>query len=250
MEKQKKVKEIKPFDQVKLLFSTLFARQMNSIIVGADPQNDNVLYFSNIELNEVDMYEQDASKYIHRVTVYNRAIVDSLYEICPLMKDHVLYINSRAFLSALSKEIKNNYCFEITETNALVLTTDKLHYPVGEMISTYLAGLYVEIFELGAVTEQHQYRKTLTSADVNAIRINMIDAFNNEEEERPTKVVLTPAKNFVSLKEYPAKTKNDQWVLILKVFGDRVCKIECDFNTNDIKVESVQPGIRFYCKRS
>ena len=85
---------------------------------------------------------------------------------------------------------------------------------------------------------------------MNAIRINMIDAFNNEEEERPTKVVLTPAKNFVSLKEYPAKTKNDQWVLILKVFGDRVCKIECDFNTNDIKVESVQPGIRFYCKRS
>lgn len=246
--KPKKVKEPKPLDQIKLLFSSLFARQMNSVIIGAEADFDNVIYMSNIDLDEVDMYEQDASKYVHRVSVFRQDWMDALYTLCPLCKDHILYIDTRLFLSALSKEIKNQFFFEITDSDALVLSTDQHHYQVGSMISAYIASLYVEIFRIGEVNNEDEYQKRLELGDISSIGLSMIKVFNNKHNEQEGRIVLAPNKNLVSLKEYPVKSKNDDWVLILKVYGDKVCNIECDFHTNDIKVQSVQPGIRYYMK--
>lgn len=243
----KKIKQIKPLDQAKLLFSSLFGRQMSMLIVGGD-EKDNVFYMSNIPLEEIDMYEQDATKYVHKLTIYSTEIMDALFELCPLFKDHVLLIDTKAFLGALNKEAKNEYHFEITKTNKVILTTAEKYYEVGDMISAFIASMYVSLFDQSEITQDDHWEKELKREELVDDRPNIIDIYNNKNNEMHSKAILTPCKNIVCLKEYLSKSKCTDWLMHIKAYGEKSIKIECVFDTTHIKVQSVQPTIRYYRK--
>ena len=243
----KKVKQIKPLDQAKLLFSSLFGRQMTMLIVGGD-ERDNVFYVSNITLEEIDMYEQDATKYVHKVTVFSTEIMDALFELCPLFKDHVLLIDTKAFLGALNKEAKNEYHFEITDTNKVILTTAEKYYEVGEMISAFIASMYVSLFDQSEIINENRWEKQITREMLSDDKPTIIDIWNNKNDEMHSKAIITPCKNTICLKEYLTKAKCTDWLLLVRAFGEQSIKIECVFETINIKVQSVQPTIRYYRK--
>lgn len=243
----KKVKPIKPLEQAKLLFSSLFGRQMTMLIVGGD-EKENVFYLSNITLDEIDMYEQDATKYVHKISIFSTEIMDALYEVCPLFKDHVLLIDTKAFLGALNKEAKNEYHFEVTPQNKVILTTPEKYYEVGDMISTFIASMYVDLFEQSEIVDENHWELELTKDMLNDDKPNIIDIYNNKNKDMHSKAIITPCKNIVCLKEYLVKSKCTDWLLHIKAYGERSIKIECVFDTTFIKVQSVQPAIRYYRK--
>ena len=245
---KKKTKAIKPMEQVKFLMSSLFGRQMCDMIIGGEPDKENVFYFSNIELEEIDMYEQDLSKYVHKVTIYNEDILNALNTICPLFKDHVLHIDTKAFLSALTKEAKNEYHFETTNTNKVILTSATSYYEVGTMISNFIASMYVSLFNQSEITHEDQWHRNLDISELNLDRPTFLQIFNNNRNEMSSKAIITPSKNIVCLKEYLAKTHISDYLITLKAYGEASIKLECDFNTKDLKVQSVQPSIRYYRK--
>jgi len=243
----KPISKSQTLNYVKLIFSSLFGRKMTSCIIGAEDDKENVLYFSNIDLDGIEVYDHDAEVYIHQVTLFDEHMLKSVFEVFPLFKSHVLYINTSDFISALNK-LKEDFVLTSNVNGVVTLQNTTECYEVGYIISMYTARLYRNLHQHNKITEHNYWEKKVISDDLLLDGLNILSVSTADDNTITTKVVMNPCFNTVCLKEYTNKFKSKDWLLILRTSGKKSIKFECIFEGTNIRVSSIQPGVRYYCK--
>ena len=91
--------------QLKLLFSSLFSRAMTKVVVGCPGLKENEFFFTNIKLEEIQMYEPDPAFFIHKVEVLDPHVLEDLFEVFPFLKDTCCLLFTDKLLSTIGKHV-------------------------------------------------------------------------------------------------------------------------------------------------
>ena len=144
-------------NNLKLLFSSLFARQMTQIVIGCPVygERDDVFIFTNVPYDDIEIYESDPEKYFHEVTVKDRQLLDQLYLLFPVLKECTLLFDSRLFMSGFNKSTKNILDAKLyLSGQGLVFECGEISVTCGRLLSAFMADQYHKIFQTGLPPEE------------------------------------------------------------------------------------------------
>ena len=247
--------DIKYFlEQLKLVFSSLFARQMTYVIFGCPKLQDNELLFSNVDTVGIEIYENDPEFYFHKVTIHDQRFLDLLYQQYPILKTHVICLDVKAFMSCANKSIK-----VITESKLslseqeLLFECQEISTTCGRMISEFTANHYYDIFLSGLPDGEDPYTIQLQLDQIDPTKITYLDIENHGgqiiHEIFHSRCMLLQGKNIISTKEYIPKSKISEYTLQLTAGGTKqALKVSVMFCNKLLSVVSSQPGIRYYVR--
>lgn len=248
-------KELKVFlDQLKLILSSLFARQMSYAIFGCPKLKDNEWLFSNVKSTDIEIYESDPEFYFHKVTIHDEAFLQQLYQQYPVLKSHVICLDVKKFMSFVNKSSK-----QLNESK-LSLSGQDLLFECGEnsaacgqMISEFTANHYYDIFLSGMPDGEEPYVINLEVDQIDPSKITYLQIQNHNNQSPQdifqTRCMLLQGKNIISTKEYIPKSKISTYSIKLKAGGTkRALKVSVTFDCEFVSVVSSQPGIRYYSR--
>ena len=199
-------------EQLKLVFSSLFARQMAYVIFGCPKLKDNELLFSNVDAVAIEIYENDTEFYFHKVTIHDQRFLDLLYQQYPILKSHVICMDAKAFMSAVNKSTKSliESKLSLAEQDLLFECQD-ISVPCGQMISEFTANHYYDIFLSGLPDGEDPYTIQLQLDQIDPTKITYLDIENHGgqiiHEIFHSRCMLLQGKNIISTKEYIPKSK-------------------------------------------
>ena len=241
-------------EQLKLVFSSLFARQMTYVIFGCPKLQDNEWIFSNVDSTAIEIYENDPEFYFHKVTIHDQRFLDLLYQQYPILKSHVLCMNIKTFMSAVNKSVKS-----FTESKMslagqeLLFECQEISVPCGQMISEFTANHYYDVFLSGLPDGEDPYVVQLQLDQIDPSRITYLDINNHSgdviQEVLHSRCMLLQGKNIISTKEYIPKSKITTYTLQLTAGGTKqALKVSMYFHNERLSVVSSQPRIRYYVR--
>ena len=241
-------------EQLKLVFSSLFARQMSYVIFGCPKLQDNEFIFSNVDSVAIEIYENDPEFYFHKVTIHDSRFLDLLYQQYPVLKSHVICVDIKAFMSAVNKSTKSltesKLCLDEQE---LLFKCQELSVTCGQMISEFTANHYYDIFLSGLPEGEDPYEIRLELEQIDPNEITFLDIDNHSGrgilEVLHSRCMLIQGKNIISTKEYIPKSKISTYTLKLTAGGTKqALKLSASFQNEKLTVVSSQPGIRYYVR--
>ena len=238
--------------QLKLLFSSLFSRAMTKVVIGCPGLKDNEFIFSNIKLEEIQMYEPDPAYFIHIVEVLEKQFLDDLFEVFPFMKDTCCLLYTDKFLSTIGKHVGKLSEIKIHTNNEnidlCVITENKTPLVVtcATIISEHDALQYKRVFDSGCIDQ------------VGAMSQDIAELINPKEDysvidldyfkDRICKFVH-PLKGYVSLKEFPQKAILLDFSYKAYATNDKMSlKVNTVFKSPSVNVTSVQPSMIWFTK--
>lgn len=238
--------------QLKLLFSSLFARAMTKVVVGCPELKENEFIFSNIALKDIRMYEPDPEYFLHRVEVLDTHFLEDMFELFPFLKNTTCLLYTDKFLSTIGKHIGNLKDIKVytTDQNIDLCVTTKNNTPLvvtcAEIISEHDASQYKRVFD-SALVDNLESKEQNIEPDINLENpYSVIDL--NFFEDRVCKFVH-PVKGFISLKEYPTKAVLLDYTYKAKFTNDKsTIKVNTQFRSPSINVTSVQPSMIWFTK--
>ena len=236
--------------QLKLLFSSLFARAMTKVVVGCPGLKKNEFIFSNIKLEEIQMYEPDPAYFIHHVEVLDTHFLEDLFELFPFFENTVCLLYTDKFLSTIGKHVGDlsnikifatdqniDLCVETSNKTPLVVTC-------AEIISEHDACCYKQIFDNALVDDLESKEQKIEEPIKNPYSLIDLDFF----EDRICKFVH-PIKGFVALNEYPTKAILLDYTYKAKFTNDKsTIKVNTQFRSPSVNVTSVQPSMIWFTK--
>ena len=238
--------------QLKLFFSSLFSRAMTKVVIGCPGLNDNEFLFTNIKLEEIQMYEPDPAFFIHKVEVLEKAFLEDLFERFAFFKDTCCLLYSDKFLSTIGKHIGKLDDIKIYANNEnidLCVTTSNdtpLIITCATIISEYDASQYYQLFKSALIDRATAYSQDI-SKSINCkedYSIVNLDFF----KDRICKFVH-PLKGYVSLKEYPSKAVLLDFSYTAYATNDNTSlRVNTIFNSPTVNVISVQPSMIWFTK--
>ena len=193
-------------EQLKLVFSSLFARQMAYVIFGCPKLKDNELLFSNVDAVAIEIYENDPEFYFHKVTIHDQRFLDLLYQQYPILKSHVICMDAKAFMSAVNKSTKSliESKLSLAEQDLLFECQD-ISVPCGQMISEFTANHYYDIFLSGLPDGEDPYTIQLQLDQIDPTKITYLDIENHGgqiiHEIFHSRCMLLQGKNIISTLE-------------------------------------------------
>ena len=238
--------------QLKLLFSSLFSRAMTKVVVGCPGFKDNEFIFSNIKLEEIQMYEPDPAYFIHKVEVLDTHFLEDLFEVFPFFKDTCCLLFSDKFLSTIGKHVGNIKDIKIFSNNEnidLCVTTANntpLVVTCAQIISEHDARQYNRVFESALIDQTAEYVQDITESIDGKSDYSVIDL--NYFKDRICKFVH-PLKGYVSLAEYPNKAVLLDFTYTAHVTNDKTSlRVNTHFTSPSVNVTSVQPSMIWFTK--
>ncbi len=241
-------------EQLKLVFSSLFARQMAYVIFGCPKLNDNELLFSNVDAVAIEIYENDPEFYFHKVTIHDQRFLDLLYQQYQILKSHVICMDAKAFMSAVNKSTKSLIESKLSLSEQdLLFECQEISVPCGQMISEFTANHYYDIFLSGLPDGEDPYTIQLQLDQIDPTKITYLDIENHGgqiiHEIFHSRCMLLQGKNIISTKEYIPKSKISEYTLQLTAGGTKqALKVSVMFCNKLLSVVSSQPGIRYYVR--
>lgn len=241
-------------EQLKLVFSSLFARQMAYVIFGCPKLKDNELLFSNVDAVAIEIYENDPEFYFHKVTIHDQRFLDLLYQQYPILKSHVICMDAKAFMSAVNKSTKSLIESKLSlDEQDLLFECQDISVPCGQMISEFTANHYYDIFLSGLPDGEDPYTIQLQLDQIDPTKITYLDIENHGgqiiHEIFHSRCMLLQGKNIISTKEYIPKSKISEYTLQLTAGGTKqALKVSVMFCNKLLSVVSSQPGIRYYVR--
>nr|DAG42854.1 MAG TPA: hypothetical protein [Bacteriophage sp.] len=241
-------------EQLKLVFSSLFARQMAYVIFGCPKLKDNELLFSNVDAVAIEIYENDPEFYFHKVTIHDQRFLDLLYQQYPILKSHVICMDAKAFMSAVNKSTKSLIESKLSLAEQdLLFECQEISVPCGQMISEFTANHYYDIFLSGLPDGEDPYTIQLQLDQIDPTKITYLDIENHGgqiiHEILHSRCMLLQGKNIISTKEYIPKSKISEYTLQLTAGGTKqALKVSVMFCNKLLSVVSSQPGIRYYVR--
>lgn len=238
--------------QLKLLFSSLFSRAMTKVVVGCPELKDNEFIFSNIKLEEIQMYEPDPAFFIHRVEVLETQFMNDLFELFPFFKDTCCLLYSDKFLSTIGKHVGKLSEIQIFMNNEnidiCVITSNKTPLVVtcAEIISEHDALQYKRVFDSALIdpmcaTSQDISDSIDVKSDYSVVDLNFF-------KDRICKFVH-PSKGYVSIKEYPNKAVLLDFSYTAYAINDKTSlRVNTVFKSPSVNVTSVQPSMIWFTK--
>lgn len=241
-------------EQLKLVFSSLFARQMTYVIFGCPKLQDNELLFSNVDSVAIEVYENDPEFYFHKVTIHDQRFLDLLYQQYPILKSHVICMDAKAFMSAVNKSTKSLIESKLSLAEQdLLFECQEISVPCGQMISEFTANHYYDIFLSGLPDGEDPYVIQLQLDQIDPSKITYLDINDHGgqmiREIFHSRCMLLQGKNIISTKEYIQKSKISEYTLQLTAGGTKqALKVSMYFHNELLSVVSSQPGIRYYVR--
>ena len=234
-------------NKFKLLFSSLFARSMTKVIVGCQEFKRNEFLFTNIKLDEIQMYEPDPDYFIHKVEIFDTNFMDDLFERFPFFKEAICILYTDKILSTINKHVGSleeiKTVFINNHYDVIVKTSE--HTPLAvtcaDLISPYDATQYVTLFQQSLVDPVLSKEKDISS-DIDPNKDYSVVAFDILQDRHAKFVYAT--KSYVSLKEYPAKSKITEYSYVARASADKkTIRVNTVFQNEWLRVTSVQPSM-------
>lgn len=248
-------KDLKYFlDQMKLILSSLFARQMSYAIFGCPKLQDNELLFSNVEPDMIEIYESDPEFYFHKVTIHDGKFLELLYQQYPLLRSHVICLKVREFMSGVNKSSKTLTDSKLSLSGQeLSFDCGPISIPCGQVISEFTANHYYDIFTAGLPDGENPYEMNMEVSEMDPTQITYMNIQNHDNGSCQSifrsKCMLLQGKNIISTKEYLQKSKVKEFTLKLIAGGTKqALKVSIHFDCALLSVVSSQPGIRYYAR--
>lgn len=243
--------------KLKLYFATLFARSMPRAVFGVPDLQDNQVLFSNIKLEEAELYTPDPQYFIHLVTVKDTEFVDDLFEQFPLLKQGIVLLYTDKFFSGINKnegELKDIKLFN--RDNKVFLSSIKnrvsVEYECGEIISSYQASRYFDIFKSGSINRNTSSSVTLKDriAVENKITVldlgQLFDDFNGEYT-----CALLNNQSTIAVNDFLKNSKIDNYThTVLTVREKDAARLNIWFSCPVIEVVSTQPAVVWFPKQT
>lgn len=240
-------------NKTKLIFSSLFARNMPHVIIGCPKVSDTTFIASNIPVEEMEIYEPTADYYIHKCDITDIEYYSILVTKFPVLKENVVYINTAKFLSSFNKFVKDLDLTEmVLKNNEVILRCMEQEFVIGNLISEFTSNLYYNTWEFGLVKCESPFEKVLDEQHLNTDNPTFLEVLDHcpeyvGGEVKKIKIIITAGKNTISLKEFYKKANLLSYDVHLKVgVENRAIKIQCSVDTPLVNVVSVQPAIRYY----
>lgn len=239
-------------DQLKLIFSSLFARNMSYAVFGIPDLPDNQILFTNVDPDQIAIYESDPNYFFHLVTLKDERFCKLLFEQYPVLLSHVVLLNVRAFMTCINKNIK-----EINESK-ISLSGQEFQFsccnfsmPCGLLTSEFTANHYYTIYKEGIPEGEDLYKMELSIDQVDPKAISYIEVYNHNTDSLQqllkTRCMMLQGKNLFSTKEYLVKAKEENYKITLTAGGtSKALKVMIEMECPSLSVVSVQPGIRYY----
>ena len=244
--------------KLKVYFATIFSRTMSKAVFGVPGLNQNQSLFSNIGLQEAELYAPDPEYFVHLVTFKDEEWFNDLIELFPLFKDSIVLLQVDKFLTGVNKHKGDVTQLHFVRRNTkvyIVYAPDSVEEEseCGEIISSYQARRYYDIFEQGRV-DLSSVCKTPFPKDIDdsgkPVVMNLGALFPDRNEllynyvayvGRST-IALTAFLKTIDLHEY-----------LHEVIASRekdTVKLNVAFTSLLIDVLSVQPALVWFPKRN
>lgn len=241
----------KDYDEnLKLLFSSLFARKMPYVIF-AHADEDDAMIFTNISLDDIMLYEPNTDKYIHTVLLKDRSFLDWIYETFPILKEHKCILDVRQFMTALNKS-SDKYSSAKLELcdNSITITTTNGTIPCGSVIDDEIVTAYMKIFSgissTGLWSESKKLSPSEVGKDFSIIEVVLDDSNVYNKENLLYKTILEPGKNVPSVAEYCKKTKEPCFIKLMVNKQNSAIRVKYVCISDSIYVESICPAMFWF----
>lgn len=238
--------------QLKLLFSSLFSRAMTKVVVGCPGLKENEFFFTNIKLEEIQMYEPDPAFFIHKVEVLDPHVLEDLFEVFPFLKDTCCLLFTDKLLSTIGKhvgKVKDIQVFMNNENIDICVNTSNntpLVVTCAQIISEHDASQYKRVFDSALINPLEAKEQDITNSIDTSNEYSVIDI--DFFKDRICKFVH-PLKGYVSIKEYPNKAVLLDYNYSAHITNDKSSiKINTVFKSPSINVVSVQPSMIWFTK--
>ena len=245
--------EIKPFlNYTKLIFSSLFGRQMPYAILGCPQLKDNEFIFTNVTIEEAEIYEANTEQYFHLVTFRNYPWLDVLFSQYPVLNNSVLFLDVRTFMSCLNKSVKTLHQSKLYLVGQeLLFDSDDVLMPCGQLITSFLSEQYYAYHQAGIPKETHYTEKlkieNYLTEPVYFIPISGGDKKDNKSLK--SKTMMLPGKNTICFKEFIPKAKPVHPELTLTCGGSKAAlQTQLTFVSDEVDVISSHPNMRYYAR--
>ena len=240
-------------DRIKLIFSSLFARNMSYAIFGIPGLQDNQILFTNVSPDQIEIYESEPNYFFHLVTLKEDRFCRLLFELYPVLKTHVVILYTREFMSCVNKSLKDLEQSKITLSGQdFIFSCNEFSNACGLLTSEYTADHYYRIYQSGIPDGEEPYKTSLTVDQVDAKTITYIDICDRDTGSlhpiKKSRCMLLQGKNLFSTKEYLVKSKElDNYKITLTAAGQsRALRVMITMECPSVSVISVQPGMRYY----
>lgn len=239
-------------DKLRLYFSTIFARTMTKMVVGASPDADNIFYMSNISLHDIMFYEPTPDYYIHKVELKDTEFLAELMERMPVFYTYIFVLYTDKFLSGIAKIMPgylNDTKLEVVD-GMLILTVKTKdgdhHVQCGEMLDIFTVQKYVDVFEASRIQQPGGHIDQLQQHIVKGALYTKlpIKCYDNQGV-----CVFKNNGGCISVKEFIPKIKPDHYELKLLADKDQnAFRINIEFKSDIVDVISEQIGIIWFTK--
>ena len=239
--------------KLKLYFTTLFARTMPKAIFGTPDLKDNQILFSNIDLEEAELYTPDPEYFIHLVSLKDEDFVNDLYEQFPLLKKAIVLLFMDQFFAAVNKhdgELKQIQLIHKDDTViVLVCTNGSMHgVTCGKVISSYQASRYLDIFKSGTIDKETSVSVPLTnkiSLDDKLTVLDLGKLFNDSNDTYTC--ALLNNQSTISVKEFLKKAEIKNFThAVLSIRQGSSVKLNIWFSCPVLDVISTQPAVVWF----
>lgn len=240
-------------ERIKLIFSSLFARNMSHAVFGIPELKDNQILFTNVSPDKIEIYESEPNYFFHLVTLKEDRFCNLLFNLYPVLKTHIVILNVREFMSCINKSINKLEQSKITLSGQdFIFSCEELSTVCGLLTSEYIADHYYQIYQGGIPEGDEPYHTNLTVDQIDPKAITYLDICDKDtgslQKIMKSRCMLLQGKNLFSTKEYLVKSKElDNYKITLTAAGQsRALRVMVTLDCPSVSVISVQPGIRYY----
>ena len=243
--------------KLKLYFSTLFARSMPKAIFGTPDLDDNQILFSNIDLNEAELYTPDPEYFIHLVSIKDTDFLMDLFEQFPLLKRAIVLLYMDAFLAAINKhndDVNKIQLASINDTIIVKVLIDGKETSIdcGKIISSYQASRYIDIFESGSINKNTAVSTSIENKISLDDKLTILDfgkLFNLSDNHYTCALVNN--QSTISVKEFLKKANVHQYThTVMAVREGDTARLNVRFCCEYLDVLSVQPAVVWFPKKT
>ena len=243
--------------KLKLYFSTLFARSMPKVVFGVPDLQINQFLCSNIKLEQAELYTPDPTYFIHLVTLKDTKFVDDLFEQFALLKQGIVLLYTDKFLSGINKNEGELNDIKLFNRGHLVFVSSiknrvAVEYECGEIISSYQANRYFDIFNSGAIN--HNTSSSVTLKERIAVEdkltiLNLGQLFNDFSGEYTC--ALLNNQSTIAVDDFLKNAKVDNYThMVLAVREKDAARLNIWFSCPVIEVISTQPAVVWFPKQT
>lgn len=255
MIKGKKPKTVRPEDTLRLLFSSLFARRMDYLILGYDA---DTWFQTNISPEAIQTYQPDAEYVIHKIEFNSPEMKEVILNLLPVLRDKLICLDLSKFLRYFNKKPKD---LNLSVKDNLLCSDDAgTEIICGRLISRFDVDMYHQFFQpndrvnLAASMDAKAMTFPIDSKLIEKSDVVFHQIFDKPtgslQEIHPIRIPLYDGFNMVSINEYCKKRiaiKPLEFTLVASAWQENdAVLVAIIYEDEDIKVVSIQPGLLWF----